>query len=163
MNYSKIIKNDFCAGPKVCVSLFVSGCALRCPGCHNAELWDENAGQEFTNDTIEEIIQAIGANGFVRDLCLMGGDPFYSGHPLLLCKLIKKVKEVYPQCKIYAWTGYTYETLFNSPRAEWAALLRSVDCLIDGPFILEQRDITLPMRGSRNQRILELKNGKIIR
>jgi anaerobic ribonucleoside-triphosphate reductase activating protein len=162
MNYSKIIENDFCAAPKVCVTLFVSGCALRCPGCHNAELWDEYAGQEFTDDTIQQIIKYIGANGFTRDLCLMGGDPFYSGNPLWLCKLITKVKEVYPRIKVYAWTGYTYEQLSESPRAEWAALLKSIDCLIDGPFILEQRDITLPMRGSRNQRILELKDGKII-
>lgn len=92
----------------------------------------------------------------------MGGDPFYSGNDLILVRLINVVKEKYPNIKIYAWTGYTYEYLINSPRPTYSALLERVDYLIDGPYIQEQRDITLKMRGSRNQRILHLKDGKIV-
>lgn len=162
MNYSKIIKNDFTAGEGICVSLFVSGCAIHCPGCHNPEAWDEDFGTPFTKSTVNEILEAIEANGIQRNLCLMGGDPFYSGNDLVLVRLINVVKEKYPNIKIYAWTGYTYEYLINSPRPTYSALLERVDYLIDGPYIQEQRDITLKMRGSRNQRILHLKDGKIV-
>lgn len=163
MKYGKIIKNDFTAAPAVCVTLFVSGCAHRCPGCHNPELWDENAGINFTEETIQEIIEALGANNMQRNLCLMGGEPFYAGNDLTLVRLINKVKETYPNIKIYTWTGYTYEELYQSPNASWFRLLQSTDYLIDGPYIQEQRDITLRMRGSRNQRILKLDNeGQII-
>ena len=163
MKYGKIIKNDFAAAPGVCVTLFVSGCAHRCIGCHNPELWDENAGTEFTEQTVQEILEAINANGITRNLCLMGGEPFYSGNDLVLIRLINIVKETYPEIKIYTWTGYTYEELYQSSKAGWFRLLQSTDYLIDGPYIQEQRDITLKMRGSRNQRILKLDDeGKII-
>lgn len=161
MNYSKIIKNDFTAAPGVSVTLFVCGCAHRCPGCHNPELWDENAGQEFTDTTTEEIICAIGANGIKRNLCLMGGEPFFSGNDLKLVQLIAKVRDVYPDIEVYAWTGYTYEELYNSPKPSPYALLQAINYLIDGPYIQEQRDITLKMRGSSNQRILRLENGRV--
>ena len=162
MNYSKIIKNDFTAAPGVSVTLFVCGCAHRCPGCHNPELWDEYAGTEFTEATIEEIIVALGANGIRRNLCLMGGEPFFAGNGLKLVQLISKVKAVYPDVMIYTWTGYTYEELYNSPKAESYALLKATDVLIDGPYIQEKRDITLRMRGSSNQRILRLENGRMV-
>lgn len=163
MNYSKIIKNDFCAAPGVCVTLFVSGCAKQCPGCHNPELWDPEAGTPFTEETIEEIIQALGANGIQRNLCLMGGDPFYKNNPTGgLIELIYEARNRYPNLKVYTWTGYTYEELIKMPQGGPAALLRDTDYLIDGPFIQELRDITLPMRGSSNQRILHLQDGKII-
>ena len=91
------------------------------------------------------------------------GEPFYSGNDLVLIRLINIVKETYPEIKIYTWTGYTYEELYQSSKAGWFRLLQSTDYLIDGPYIQEQRDITLRMRGSRNQRILKLDDeGKII-
>ena len=162
MNYSKKIKNDFTAGNGVCVTLFVSGCALRCPGCHNPESWDPNAGMEFTQDSVQEILDALCANNIYRNLCLMGGEPLHQNNRLEILQLILQVKEKYPNIKIYLWTGNTYENLCKSPSPIINNILNCIDYLIDGPFIQEERDITLKMRGSRNQRILELKNGQVI-
>jgi anaerobic ribonucleoside-triphosphate reductase activating protein len=161
MKYAKIIKNDFTAGNGVCVTLYVSGCDLRCPGCHNPDLHNENYGTEFTEETINEIIEAISANGIQRNLSIMGGEPFYSGNDFALLPLVIAVKKAYPNITIFLWTGHTYESLIASPAPTPEALLNKIDYLIDGPYIQELRDTTLKMRGSKNQRILHLVEGKI--
>ena len=158
MRYGKIIKNDFTAAPGVCVTIYVSGCPLRCPGCHNPELWDPDYGTELTYDTLYEIVEAINANGIKRNLCIMGGEPLTDCNIHGVLKIIEHVRERCPDIKIYLWTGFQYEDMV-CPSA--LAILKNIDYLIDGPYIQEQRDITLKMRGSKNQRILELQNGKL--
>ena len=158
MRYAGIIKNDIAAGEGVNVSFFTQGCPLRCKGCHNPQTWDFEGGKEFTPDVIDEIIKALNENGVQRNLSIMGGEPLCSENVFLVNLLILKVKEVYPDIKIYVWTGYTYEELQTrtmEPKIE--QILDNIDYLIDGPFILEERDITLAMRGSRNQRVLNMK------
>lgn len=162
MNYNSIVKNDFTSGDGVCVTLYVSGCPLRCPGCHNPQAQDPKYGLPFTDDTIKEVISALTANNIQRNLCVMGGEPFYGENAAEVLRLIFEVQEKAPDTKIYIWSGYTYEQLYSSGSYSTLCVLQNIDYLIDGPYIQEQRDITLKMRGSKNQRILRLENGKIV-
>ena len=158
MRYAGLIKNDTAAAPGICVTFFVQGCPLRCPGCHNPESWDFDGGKEFTPEVLDEIISGLTANNINRTLCIMGGEPLCSENLFLTTLIIKEVRQQKPNVKIYLWTGYTYEELLSkktsNPKLEY--VLDNIDCLIDGPFIREEKDITLQMRGSRNQRIIYL-------
>ena len=158
MRYYGIIKNDVTAGEGVCVSFFTQGCPHRCKNCHNPDSWDFNGGKEFTQETLTEIIKAIKANGVMRNFCVMGGEPLCPQNQFLTYLVIKEVKERYPDVKIYIWTGYTLESLPKDSRT--TQILDMTDYLIDGPYIDELRDITLPMRGSSNQRIIDLTSVK---
>lgn len=157
MRYAGMIKNDIAAGEGVNVSFFTQGCPFHCEGCHNPQTWDFLGGKEFTTDTLTELLSALGANGIQRNLSIMGGEPLCPENVFLVSMIIMTVKKDFPNIKIYIWTGYTYEELIkrNEQKINW--ILDNIDYLIDGPFILEQRDITLAMRGSRNQRILNMK------
>lgn len=157
MQYAGLIKNDIAAGEGVNVNFFTQGCPFHCKGCHNPQTWDFAGGKEFTPETLEDIIQSISANGVQRNFSIMGGEPLCPENIFLVSMIILKVREIYPDIKIYLWTGYTYEELLTRLEPKIQVILDNIDYLIDGPFILEQRDITLPMRGSANQRILNMK------
>ena len=157
MRYAGIIKNDVAAGEGVCVTFFTQGCSRHCPGCHNPETWDFNGGYEFTQETLNNIIKALKANGVQRNFCVMGGEPLNPENLFLTDLIITEVKKHYPDIKIYVWTGYTYEELLDRNEKLLQNILRNINVLVDGPFIQEKRDITLAMRGSSNQRIIELK------
>ena len=156
MRYSGLIKNDITAAPGICVSFFTQGCPHHCPGCHNPETWDFNGGKEFTNDSLNEIIEALTAQNIQRDLCIMGGEPLCGENAFLTRLVIQEVKKHVPGAKIYIWSGYTYEELKQSGNPHIVNSLRLADVLIDGPYIEAERDITLSMRGSRNQRVIDL-------
>lgn len=156
MKYSGIIRNDLAAAPGVSVSFFTQGCPHRCKGCHNPETWDFNRGKEFTYDVLNEIIEALGANGIKRNFCVMGGEPLCSENEFLTLLVIKTVKEKLPDTKIYIWTGYYYEDLIKKGSTHIKQILDMTDVLIDGPYIETERDTTLQMRGSSNQSIIEL-------
>lgn len=156
MRYSGLITNDITAAPGLCVSFFTQGCPHHCPGCHNPDTWNFDGGKEFTNDTLNEIIQALTAQNIQRDLCIMGGEPLCEANAFLTCMVISEVKKRVPKAKIYIWSGYTYEELIKSNNPHIKDSLWLADVLIDGPYIEAERDITLPMRGSRNQRIIDL-------
>lgn len=156
MQYAGLIKNDFSAAPGVSVSFYTQGCPHRCPGCHNPNTWDFNGGKEFTADVLDEIIEALQANGIQRSLCILGGEPLCSGNEFLTCMLLRHVKDRLPHIKVYVWTGYTYEQLQQNSSPHLKNILQMTDVLIDGPYIEAERDITLPMRGSRNQRVIQL-------
>ena len=159
MKYAGLIKNDFSAGEGVCVSFFTQGSPFRCNGCQNPETWSFYGGEEFTPEVLEEILKAIPANGIQRNFCIMGGEPLCNENAFLTLLLLLEVKKKFPFIKTYIWTGYTIETLrLYPPHEKIPAILEEADYLIDGPFIQEQRDVTLKMRGSRNQRIWDLKN-----
>lgn len=162
MKYAGIIYNDTSAAPGICLSFFTQGCPHHCPGCHNPETWDFDGGIEFTNDTFKRVISGLTANGVHRDLCVMGGEPLCEDNLFLTYLLISTVKKALPDTKIYIWTGYLYEQLKTSQNPRMAQILDLTDVIIDGPYLQSERDITLPMRGSRNQRIIRLdKNEKI--
>lgn len=156
MNYSGLILNDITAAPGLCVSFFTQGCPHRCKGCHNPETWSFEGGLEFTSDTLNEIINGLTAQDIQRNLCIMGGEPLCNENAFLTYLVVKEVKEKVPEAKIYIWSGYTYEELKNKPHPKIREILETIDFLIDGPYIEEERDVTLEMRGSRNQRIIDL-------
>lgn len=156
MKYSGLILNDIAAAPGLCVTFFTQGCPHRCPGCHNPETWSFDGGKEFTSDTLNQILQGLKAQNITRNLCIMGGEPLCNENLFLTYLIIKEVKEKLPEVKIYIWSGYTYEELLENDHPQMKTILRLADILIDGPFIKEKRDITLNMRGSSNQRIIDL-------
>lgn len=160
MRYSGLILNDFTAAPGVSVSFFTQGCPFHCKGCHNPESWDYEGGKEFTNEVLEQIIQGLTANGIQRNLAIMGGEPLCPENLFLTTLLITEVKRRSPKTMIFIWTGYTYEKLKEMNNTKVQSILNTIDCLIDGPYVEELRDITLQMRGSSNQRILVMPEGK---
>lgn len=157
MRYSGIIRNDLAAAPGVSVTFFTQGCPHRCEHCHNPETWDFNGGKEFTAETLNEIYEALGANGINRNFCVMGGEPLCEENEFLVHMLLLNVKERFPDIKIYIWTGYYYEDLKKRTTSKIEKILELTDVLIDGPYIHKLRDTTLPMRGSSNQSIIYLK------
>ena len=162
MKYAGIIYNDFSAAPGVCLTFFTQGCPHRCKGCHNPETWDFDGGKEFTYETMSSILHGLIANEFKRDLCIMGGEPLCPENLYLVKGIVSTVRVFVPGIKIYIWTGYTYEELLKSDNEDLKFILSETDILIDGPYIEEERDITLSMRGSRNQRIWDLRTGEQI-
>ena len=156
MRYSGLILNDMAAAPGLCVTLFTQGCPHHCPNCHNPGSWSFDGGMEFTMDTLDTIIKGLTAQGIKRNLCIMGGEPLCLENAFLTYFVISKAKEAIPDVKVYVWTGYTLEQLELLKYPRVLDVLKLADYLIDGPYIDSLRDITLPMRGSRNQRIIDL-------
>lgn len=151
MRIAKIIENDIVNGEGVCVSLFTQGCPHRCEGCFNPETWWFTGGIEVSEKWVfNELCKAISANGLQRNLSILGGEPLCPDNIQSVKMIIKMIKEKYPTIKIFLWTGYIIEN-FNNEQKEVAKL---VDVLIDGPYIKELRDVSLPLRGSSNQRVL---------
>lgn len=156
MRYAGINKNDFAAAPGVSVTFFTQGCPHRCPGCHNPETWDFNGGKEFTPQVLNEIIEALTDNGIQRSLSIMGGEPLCEENLFLTLLVISQIREKLPGTKVYLWTGFYYEDLLKNSSSHLKKILELVDVLIDGPYDESLRDITLPMRGSSNQNIINL-------
>lgn len=157
-----IIKNDFSAAPGVSVTVFVQGCPLHCLDCHNPEQQDFEGGKQYTFEIQDEILSAITANSITRNFCIMGGEPCCEQNANFTEYLISMVKVNYPDLPVYIWSGYTYQQLKDMDNEYINSILQTADFLIDGPYIKELRDITLPMRGSRNQKIWDLKTGEDI-
>lgn len=152
MRVASLIKNDTVNGEGVCVSLWVQGCPHHCKGCHNPEQWDFNGGEYKNNDMLlEEIYNAISANGIQRNFSILGGEPLAPQNINDTYYILWEVKQRFPSIKTFVWTGYTLEQLKEMYKE---TLLENVDVLIDGPFIKAERNITLKFRGSKNQRIL---------
>lgn len=163
MRYADLKLNDTvdCA-QGICVSFWTQGCPFRCQGCQNPTTWDFNGGKEFTSKVLEQIKNGLTANGIRRDFSVLGGEPLCDENLFLTTMVISEIRSSFPDITIYLWTGYTIEELKakNNPKINF--ILDKINILIEGRFILAQRDITLPLRGSRNQRIIRLdKNEKI--
>lgn len=156
MKYSGIIYNDIAAAPGLSVSFFTQGCDQHCKGCQNPSTWDFDGGLEFSPDILNNIIANLQAQGINRNLCIMGGEPLAEKNLFLTYLVVKTVKEKSPKSPIYLWTGYIYEDLIKQNNYRINQILELVDVLIDGPYIESLRDITLEMRGSSNQRIINL-------
>lgn len=159
MRYADIKKNDIVNGQGVCVSFWCQGCPIKCPGCHNSAIWNFDGGKEFTPATMSEIIQAIATNGIERNFSILGGEPLCDENIFLTHLVIQEVRKHYPNIKIFLWTGYYYEDLKKKNDSHLSYILSNINYLIDGPFIQEQRDITLKLRGSHNQHILKMPGG----
>lgn len=149
-----IYYNDTAAAPGFCVSVYISGCEFNCKGCHNPEAQCFDYGEPLNEELIQKIISALNSNGIMRKLCILGGEPFHPINVPITNYLIKRCKEVFHNLEIYIWTGYEYEVLKTRDECHYA--LNNSDYLIDGLYIEELRDTTLPLRGSSNQRIIKL-------
>ena len=152
--YAGLITNDFANGVGTCVSFWTQGCPHHCPGCQNPETWDFNGGKEVPTDMRGQIIKAICANDIIRNFSVLGGEPLCEENLDEVDKIITGVRTAFPQIKIFVWTGYVLDELVKRKDERINHILSQIDVLIDGPFIEAERDITLELRGSKNQRIL---------
>ena len=156
MNYADIRPIDVANGPGIRVSLFVSGCTHACPECFNPEAWDFQYGAPFGPEQVEQILSALGKS-YVRGLSLLGGEPFHPNNQKTVLELVKQVRQQYPQKDIWCYTGYLFEDLAAGKVGDYGrALLEQLDVLVDGPFVIAQKNLSLRVRGSSNQRILEV-------
>lgn len=151
MRYAKLIKNDIVNIDKgIAVSYWSQGCVHRCKGCHNPGTWSYEGGIEIEREAlIGEILAAISASGIKRNFSVLGGEPLDTTNREDTLYIIKKVREIYPEIRIFLWTGYELNEIDKTT-------LKNIDVIITGRYIEELRDITLPLRGSKNQQIIEL-------
>lgn len=159
MKYATIKTVDIANGTGVRVSLFVSGCTHRCPECFNEIAWDFNYGQEFNQETIDLILKALEPS-HIAGLTLLGGEPMELVNQERLLPLLQQVRKMYPDKDIWCYTGYLYEDLLPGGKVHGPysdEILSYLDILVDGPFILAQKNIRLKFRGSENQRIIDVK------
>jgi len=146
--------DDTAAAPGISLSVYFSGCHFHCPGCHNPEAQDFNYGEDFNITTIRTIMEKLNKNGVMRTLSILGGEPLCDENLGDVMRLIGWCKLDYPDLKIYVWTGYTLEELEARDDEDVRTILRNITCLIDGRYEQDKRDITLPLRGSSNQRVI---------
>lgn len=172
MRYADIHKMNISDGPGIGVSLYVQGCALHCPGCFNEGTWDFDGGKEYTNDTMNTILDLLKPEWMTR-LSILGGEPLCPANYKELIKLTYLAHEENkdkPNFKVWMWTGRTYENLMAEINSEpdrkhphpLELVLKGVDYLVDGPFIQDKKDLTLKWRGSSNQRIIALNGNEEI-
>lgn len=157
MNYSKILKADIANGTGFRVSLFVSGCKRNCKGCFNPESHDPNFGKKFDKEVKEKIFAEL-KKDYCAGLSILGGEPMsvLSDNRKQVIALAKEVKEKFPNKNIWLWSSYTKEEIEKD--ASMKDILKCIDVLVDGPFELDKKDLSLPFRGSNNQRILRKGN-----
>ena len=151
MRYAGIIYDDTAAAPGLCLSFYTQGCPIHCKGCHNPETWDEEGGHEFTPDTLKHIKEGIVKNGITRSFAILGGEPLSQHNLFLTTMLVREVRESFPQTPIWIWTGYEMEDLVDSNNMKY--ILSNINALITGPFIQSMRNVSLPYRGSSNQKV----------
>lgn len=180
MNYGLLRNCDTANGPGVRVSLFVSGCTNNCLGCFNQETQDFCYGKPFTEETEAQIIELLKPD-YISGITLLGGDPFEPANQKALLPFIQKIRLMFPNKTIWAYSGFTWEELHEMsaeesyPRLEdeenatsiTDMFLSCLDVLVDGRFIMAKKDISLRFRGSSNQRIIDvqetLKAGHVVR
>lgn len=159
MNYASIKFNDIANGPGVRTSLFVSGCRHGCPGCFNAQAWSFTAGDPYTEETEEKILQSL-RPGWMAGVSLLGGEPMEPEQQQTLTGLLTRIRRELPGKTVWCYSGFTWEQLTQGEarcRTELTdRLLSLIDVLVDGPFLQAEHDISLRFRGSRNQRLLDV-------
>ena len=164
MYYGNIKKCDIANGPGIRVTLFVSGCTNKCKGCFQPETWDFCYGKQYTQETENEIVEALRAPGRTG-LTLLGGEPFEPENQIEIINLLRRVKTELPEKNIWAFTGFIYDRdLVPGGRKHCSVtdeILSMIDVLVDGPFVEEKKNLTIRFRGSENQRLVDLKKTRI--
>lgn len=154
MNYSGIINCSIVDGIGFRTTLFISGCKHCCEGCHNPQAWDFNAGKPYTKEVEEVLFDRI-SNDYIKGLTLSGGDPLFSADEVY--ELLLRFRERFGDTKtVWLYTGFSYEYC----KEHFSNILGLCDVLVDGVYKCDERDYTLAFRGSRNQRVINLKNGE---
>lgn len=170
MNYASLKTYDVANGPGIRVSLFVSGCEHYCKNCFNSEAWDFNYGEEFTNNTLYQIIDAL-THKYISGLSILGGEPMNPKNVVKVSEIIARIKCSFPNKSIWVYSGYTIEQLMEQyqnifittdPNQDTSvgyaigSILRNIDVLVDGKFVEDLKDLKLRFRGSSNQRIIDV-------
>lgn len=159
MRIAGTVQDSIVDGPGFRFTVFTQGCSHHCPGCHNPQTHDTSGGTEHT---VEELLERMRSNPLTDGLTLSGGEPFEQPEDCLL--LAQGAHE--SGLNVWSYTGYLFEFLRDQGTEAQKALLRELDVLVDGPFLLEQRTLSLPWRGSRNQRVIDvpksLENGDVV-
>ena len=150
MNYHDIKTNDMLNGDGLRVVLWVAGCTHCCNGCQNPLTWDPNGGLAFDDNTKREIFEQLD-KPYINGITFSGGDPLHSANRLDIRNLCVEIKEKYPKKSIWMYTGDAWENVIYYP------IMQYVDVLIDGEFHLEERDVKLKWKGSKNQRVIDVK------
>lgn len=151
MNYAQMRQYDIANGPGIRATLFVSGCSHHCKGCFNEAYQDFNYGTVWDTEAENQFMSYL-MNPNVHGVTLLGGEPMEQGIPLL--RLVERIKAETTH-DIWVYSGYLYETLLQD--VVQSAILKQCDVLVDGPFVEAEKDLNLTFRGSRNQRIIDLK------
>lgn len=150
MYYGAIKHLDIANGPGCRVSLFVSGCRNRCAGCFQPETWRFDYGQEFSSETLMELLRLL-ESPQVTGLSILGGDPFEPENTNRVLDICREVRERFGNSKtIWVWTGYYWEDICHM------TVMKYIDVLVDGPFVRDEKDLRLFYRGSRNQRVIDI-------
>lgn len=160
MNYANIKYCDIANGPGVRTSLFVSGCTHGCRKCFNASAWDFAAGEPFDDAAQEKIVSSM--TPYIRGLSLLGGEPMEPANQPAVLAFVKRFRAACPGKDVWLWSGCTWEQLTGREASRWRTdatdeLLSLVDVLVDGEYVEAEHDISLRFRGSKNQRILDVK------
>ena len=148
LDLSGIVSDSIVDGPGIRTTIFSQGCPHHCPGCHNPETWDFGCGTAMEEETLVQIVRS---NPLCRGVTFSGGEPFAQAEGF--AKLAKLLKE--KGYEVASYTGYTFEELLAGSQ-EQRQLLQTIDILIDGPFLLAEKSLEIPFRGSKNQRILDV-------
>ena len=159
MRYNKIRKMDISNGPGVRVSVFLQGCEFHCKNCFNPETWDFNGGEEFTEKTVEEIINLCGKS-HIKGLSILGGEPLHPVNIKAVEMIAKEFKAKYPQKNIWVWSGFTFEDYISKQD-----VVKYIDVVVDGQYVDGLHNPKLQWRGSENQRVIDvqksLQSGKV--
>lgn len=150
MNYQKIERFSTNNGTGIRVVLWCSGCSLHCKNCQNSETWDKDSGQLWTEESEQELFEALDKN-YITGISYSGGHPLEHYNIDVITDIAKKIKERFPNKTQWLYTGYYWENIKNLEIIEY------IDVVIDGPYVDEQRDISLKWRGSSNQRVIDVK------
>ena len=165
MRYAQIRSMDISNGEGVGVSLFVQGCPFHCKNCFNSETWDFNGGTEWTEKTKNKFLELID-RPYIKRVSFLGGECLADQNLYGILDLIKEIRISFPEKSIWLYTGdrredMLYPYIISQPRTceqrKRIDVIRYVDVLVDGEYIDEQRDITLKWRGSKNQRVIDVK------
>lgn len=149
MRYHNITKDDMLNGDGLRVVLWVAGCDHCCKECQNPVTWDPNGGLEFDKDAKDELFAALDKE-YISGITLSGGDPLFYGNRNDITELAKEIKSKYPKKTIWMYTGFNYETI------EALEVMNYVDVVVDGEFVVDQKDTQLHWRGSSNQRVIDV-------
>lgn len=161
MNYHNINHCDMLNGDGIRVSLWTAGCLVHCKECQNPQTWDFNSGIPFDENALQELYEALN-KPYIKGLTLTGGNPLDNASEILY--ICRTVKEKFPTKDIWLYSGYTFEQIQELEIG--VHILECIDVLVDGPYVDEQRDITLHWVGSKNQRIIDvqrtLQQGEVV-
>ena len=149
LDLSGIVSDSIVDGPGIRTTIFSQGCPHHCPGCHNPETWDFGCGTEIP---VEAVVEIVKENPLCRGVTFSGGEPFAQAEAFAKLAVLLKAQGY----EVASYSGYTFEQLLEGSEDQ-KALLSAIDILIDGPFLLAEKSLEIPFRGSRNQRILDVR------